>query len=129
MKSFVRFLSYLSPLFCCLKVATSQSNTVELALTGNFGNTIGDTYCVNLTVGTPGQPQMILLDTGSSDTIFVASNASICERNGCDGGTFDSSKSTTFKMAKSGALDSGYADYTRMMGDLITDVVHFGMYT
>jgi hypothetical protein len=125
----VTILSYLSLLFCCVKAATGPSNTVELALTSNIGNTIGDAYCVNLTVGTPGQPQTIFLDTGSSDTIFFASNASICENDGCDGGTFDSSKSTTSKMTKSGALDIRYFDDTRMMGDLITDVVHFGMYT
>ncbi|KEQ66756.1 acid protease, partial [Aureobasidium melanogenum CBS 110374] len=81
-------------------------------------------YCVNVTIGTPGQPQTIFLDTGSSDTIFLASNASICEKHGCDGGTFDSSKSTTSKMTESGALDIRYFDDTRMMGDLITDVVH-----
>lgn len=128
MEFFVKILAYLFLLFCCVKAATTHPNTVELALTSNFGNTIGIMYGVNLTIGTPGQPQTVLLDTGSSDTIFVASNASICERAGCDGGTFDSSKSTTFRMAKSGALDMSYADYTKMRGDLITDVVHFGMY-
>ncbi|KAH0373136.1 acid protease, partial [Aureobasidium melanogenum] len=124
MKIFVRLLSYLSLLFCCVKAATSQSNTVELAVTSNCGNTIGGQYCVNVTVGTPGQPQTILLDTGSSDTIFLASNASMCEKVVCDSGTFDSSKSTTSNMTKSGALDSRYFDGTRMMGDLITDVLH-----
>ncbi|KAG9531590.1 acid protease, partial [Aureobasidium melanogenum] len=82
-------------------------------------------FCVNITVGTPGQPQTILLDTGSSDTILVASNASICEKNGCDGDTFDWSKSTTFEMARSGALDSRYFDGSRMAGDLTMDVLHF----
>ncbi|KAK6008667.1 hypothetical protein QM012_000570 [Aureobasidium pullulans] len=124
MELFVKILSCLSLLFCCVKAATNHLKTVELALTSNFGNTIGDSYGVNLTIGTPGQPQMIALDTGSSDTIFVASNASICEKDGCNGGTFNSSKSTTFKMAKPGALDSGYFDGTRMRGDLITDVAH-----
>ena len=111
-----------------MEAATSHPNTVELALTSNFGNKIGEMYGVNLTIGTAGQSQMILLDTGSSDTIFVASNASICEKAGCDGGTFDSSKSPTFKMTESGALNMRYADGTKFRGDLTTDVVHFGMY-
>lgn len=128
MKFPVMVLPCISLLLCYVRAATSRLNTVELALTSNFGNRIGTQYGVNLTIGTPGQPQTIVLDTGSSDTIFIASNASICEKHGCDGGTFDLSKSKTVELAKSGALNMGYADGTRMSGDLITDVVHFGTY-
>ncbi|KAH0032343.1 acid protease, partial [Aureobasidium melanogenum] len=57
------------------------AGTSESALTTNYANSIGYRYMINLTVGTPPQPQSVLIDTGSSDTIFLAAESFIHLRN------------------------------------------------
>jgi hypothetical protein len=94
---FIRVLSSLSLLFCCARADKPHPNTVELALMSSVGNLDGFEYYVNFTVGTPGQLQKVLIDTGSSNTFVLASNSSFCETSGCDGGTFDLSKSPTYE--------------------------------
>ncbi|KAI4748814.1 acid protease [Aureobasidium sp. EXF-12298] len=120
---FVKILSYLSLLFCCVRAVISPPNTVELALTTSFDNRDGNQYYVNFTVGTPGQLQTVLIDTGSSNTAIVSSNASFCKTLDCAGGTFDSSKSSTFETTKPEALRQYYVDGTYLNGDYFTDVV------
>ncbi|KAG9965541.1 acid protease, partial [Aureobasidium melanogenum] len=123
MEFFVKILSYLSLLFCCVRAAISHPNTVELALTTSFDNQDGNEYYVNFTVGTPGQLQTVLIDTGSSNTAIVSSNASFCRTLDCAGGTFDSSKSSTFETTKPEALRQYYMDGTYLNGDYFKDVV------
>ncbi|KAG9678159.1 acid protease, partial [Aureobasidium melanogenum] len=120
---FVKILSYISLLFCCVRAVISPPNTVELALTTSFDNQDGNQYYVNFTVGTPGQLQTVLIDTGSSNTAIVSSNASFCRTVDCAGGTFDSSKSSTFETTKPEALRQYYVDGTYLNGDYFTDVV------
>ncbi|KAG9953559.1 acid protease, partial [Aureobasidium melanogenum] len=123
MEFFVKILSYLSLLFCCVRAAISHPNTLELALTTSLGDQDGSEYYVNFTIGTPGQLQTVLLDTGSSNTAIVSSNASFCRALDCAGNTFDSSKSSTFKTTKPEALKQYYVDGTYLEGDYFTDVV------
>ncbi|KAH0267718.1 hypothetical protein KCU91_g9897, partial [Aureobasidium melanogenum] len=123
MEFLVKILSYLSLLFCCVRAAISHPNTLELALTTSLGNQDGSEYYVNFTIGTPGQLQTVLLDTGSSNTAIVSSNASFCRALDCAGNTFDSSKSSTFKTTKPEALKQYYVDGTGLEGDYFTDVV------
>lgn len=54
-----------------------------------------------------------------------ASNATACA-NGCPGGSFDSSKSSTFTVTEPGAFNITYADQTSDAGDYFTDVVTIG---
>jgi hypothetical protein len=55
----------------------------------------------SVSVGTPPQLQTVLIDTGSSDLYFDASSAATCKkttgRKSCQGGSFDRSKSSTYK--------------------------------
>lgn len=48
--------------------------------TETLGNNISyGGYFASVTVGTPGQTQDVILDTGSSDTWFLNSDASVCQ--------------------------------------------------
>ncbi|KEQ71062.1 acid protease [Aureobasidium namibiae CBS 147.97] len=91
-------------------------------------STVGDLdnlqYYVNFTVGTPGQPQLVFVDTGSSNTFVLASNASFCKVSDCDGVTFDLSKSSTYEMIKRGRFQQLFmGTKTWFTGDYVRDVV------
>ncbi|KAG9523403.1 acid protease, partial [Aureobasidium melanogenum] len=140
MQFLMRFFIYLSLLFCYTEASAVASlpKTVELALMSSVGNTEGIQYFVNLTIGNHGQLQKVLIDTGSSNTFFFASNASFCNTSDCVGGTFDSSKSSTFEMVNPGAFKASFmggstwfkGDYVRdavQMNDLMVQKVPFGL--
>ncbi|KAI4748854.1 acid protease [Aureobasidium sp. EXF-12298] len=147
MQFLMRFFISLSLLFCYARAAASRPKTVELALMSSVGNTEGLEYFVNLTVGTPGQPQTLIVDTGSSNTFLfasdvslLASNASFCNTSDCVGGTFDSSKSSTFEMIDPEAFKVNFmlgtewfrGDYVRdavQINDLIVQKLTFGLAT
>ncbi|CAD0110038.1 unnamed protein product, partial [Aureobasidium uvarum] len=104
--------------------ARSHPNTVELALMSSVGNTDGLQYFANLTVGTPGQLQTVLVDTGSSNTFFFASNTSFCQTHNCAGGTFNSSRSSTFEMTNPRAFQTDFMmGSTWFRGDYFRDAV------
>ncbi|KAF2860368.1 acid protease [Piedraia hortae CBS 480.64] len=90
----------------------------------------GGAYYANVTVGTPPQDQVVILDTGSSDLYFDASTASSCsggERGSCRGGTFDHSKSNSYKVvAQSPAFNTSFGDGTTAYGPFGEDVVGIG---
>ncbi|THW69157.1 acid protease [Aureobasidium pullulans] len=106
------------------------NGTSESALLTNFAGQLGTRYFVNFTVGTPGQLQTALLDTGSSDTILLASDASICaKKSSCPGGSYNSSASSTFSLLSAGAIEAQYGASVvsgTMTGDLVTDVIQVG---
>ncbi|KAI4843661.1 acid protease [Aureobasidium sp. EXF-8845] len=106
MVSPVRLLSCLGLLSSFTRAATVP-NTIELALTSNIANTTGEGYFVNITIGTPGQLQTMVIDTGSANAIVIASNTSFCASSVCDGGTLNSSASSTFETTNHGALKQG----------------------
>src|SRR3569833_2630043 len=67
------------------KGLTRRSTIVE-PLANNF---TGGGYYILVSVGTPGQPQTMVLDSGSSDVWVVAFNADLCRgagRRGAGGG-------------------------------------------
>ena len=104
-----------------------RRDTIEPALITNFINQDGLAYYLNVTVGTPGQLQTVQLDTGSSDFYFSASNATFCKTSpGCAGGTFDSSKSSTFKVITPGGFNTSFGDGSTEAGDFVTDVIQIG---
>lgn len=110
--------------------------TSESALITNYANSIGNRYMINLTVGTPPQPQSVLIDTGSSDTIFLAAESFCTSKktaSKCPGGTFNTSASSTFKMLSSGGINATYGGVTTssdnngaLVADLVTDVIQTG---
>jgi hypothetical protein len=80
-------------------------------------------YFLNISVGTPGQPQTVHLDTGSSDLFVTSSTAAYCQNNTCVGGTFDISKSSTSEMVAPNAFNTRFADGSTDAGDLISEVI------
>jgi len=118
-------------------VERDVDGTSESALLTNFAGSIGLRYFVNLTVGTPPQLQTLIIDTGSSDTIFLATDAPSCQEgkseSKCPGGSYNSSASSTFQMLSPGAIDAGYGENATAtsnqggyVADLVTDVIQIG---
>ncbi|KAI5243342.1 acid protease [Aureobasidium subglaciale] len=104
-------------------VQAASSGTVELALMSSFANSDGIFYYANISVGTPGQLQTLLIDTGSTDTILHALNATYCGQHECSGGTCNLSGSSTVEQMDTQRLDALYADRTHMTGGCIRDTV------
>jgi len=97
-------------------------------------NVTGGDYIAQVSVGTPPQTLTLLIDTGSSDVWMLASTADLCTNpeaqayygtGGCSS-TFDSSKSSTFKVVAQGEFDITYADNSGAAGDYITDTFSIG---
>lgn len=108
--------------------ALAGNGTVEIDLNGKYVTENGMAYFLDILVGTPGQKQSIMIDTGSSDLIVTASNASACITIwGCAGGTFDPVKSSTFGTVTPDGLSITYGDYSRKVGDYVNDVTQIGM--
>lgn len=76
-------------------------------------------YLTELSVGTPGQKLKVNIDTGSSDLWVLAPSS------GFKGGTFDGSKSSTFKSLNNNFF-TGYADGSWCSGSYVTDDVAIG---
>ncbi|KAJ9637937.1 uncharacterized protein PV06_04520 [Exophiala oligosperma] len=105
-------------------LARRQSNTVTAALTNEIL-----LYFINVTVGTPGQPFSLQLDTGSSDIWFPAINADICEQGietYCPFGVYDYSKSSTYKDPGLPEFQIQYVDGTQISGAYLSDVLNIG---
>ena len=118
----------LSLLFCFAMAAECPPNTVELALMSRVGDSGFFQYYVDFTVGTPGQPQSVFIDTGSSNTFVFSSNASLCKASGCDGGTYDLSKSSTYEETNHGKFKQAFMmGTTAFYGDYVRDVVQMSM--
>ncbi|EHY58348.1 hypothetical protein HRR83_007287 [Exophiala dermatitidis] len=85
-------------------------------------------YLINVTVGTPGQPFSLQLDTGSSDIWFPAVNADICEDNvqNCPLGMYDYSKSSTYSDPDAPEFQIQYVDGSQVAGAYISDVLNIG---
>lgn len=85
---------------------------------------------ITVTVGTPPQDQVVILDTGSSDLYFDSSSAATCQGDGpnsCRGGTFDSSKSSTYKVvAEAPAFDTAFGDGSTASGPFAEDTIGIG---
>lgn len=100
-----------------------QSKTVHASLTNEY-----ILYFINVTVGTPGQPFSLQLDTGSSDIWFPSVNADVCKQDiqYCPVGTYDSSASSTFAKLDLPQFQIQYVDGTEIAGSYISDVLNIG---
>lgn len=83
-----------------------------------------------VTVGTPPQNQVVILDTGSSDLYFDSSTAPACQTTGqysCRGGTFDSSASSTYNVVdESPAFNTTFGDGSTAIGPFAEDTIGIG---
>ena len=85
-------------------------------------------YWINITIGTPGQPQSLQLDTGSRSLWVPAKGSSVCSSSLVDCGTlgsFDSDNSLTFQSTgQSNAIN--YGDGTSVTGNWFYDTARIG---
>ncbi|THV96143.1 acid protease [Aureobasidium pullulans] len=109
-----------------LGAGLAQGGSIEAALTSRFAKNFGQAYYLNVSVGTPGQLQTVMIDTGARDFIVTASSAPACEVRICAGGTFNSTESSTLHTVARDGLDVTYGDWSTRSGDYITDVVRIG---
>ncbi|KAK5112865.1 hypothetical protein LTR85_011092 [Meristemomyces frigidus] len=90
----------------------------------------GGAYYANVTVGTPPQDQVVILDTGSSDLYFDASTAAACESTGpysCRGGIFTPKDSSTYTVVDaSPAFNTSFGDGSTAVGPFAEDIVGIG---
>ncbi|KAK5173312.1 uncharacterized protein LTR77_001993 [Saxophila tyrrhenica] len=87
----------------------------------------GGAYYANLTVGTPPQNQVVILDTGSSNLYFDASSAPACQTDGayaCRGGTFSPAKSSSYEIVEPApAFDTRFGDGSTASGPFASDTI------
>ena len=86
-------------------------------------------YIINVTVGTPGQPFTLQLDTGSSDIWIPSINSDACQQvpQACQlFGGFDPSQSSSFAEIAPGAFQIQYVDGSAITGDYISDTYTIG---
>ncbi|EXJ72369.1 uncharacterized protein A1O5_04873 [Cladophialophora psammophila CBS 110553] len=97
-------------------------NTVEQTLDNEQS-----LYYANITLGTPAQPLRLHIDTGSSDLWVNTASSSFCEssQDPCEGGTYDSSASSTYKLIND-QFNISYVDGTGAVGDYVADSLEFG---
>ncbi|KAK6426539.1 hypothetical protein LTR81_001120 [Elasticomyces elasticus] len=105
---------------------------VETSIYDIITYSTGGAYYANVTVGTPPQPQVVILDTGSSDLYFDAATAPACttpedDPFGCRGGEFDSSKSDTYTIVDpSPAFNTSFGDGSTASGPFAEDMIGIG---
>jgi len=109
-----------------------RAGTVSTNVYDVLSWSLGGAYYANVTVGTPAQPQVVILDTGSSDLYFDASSAQTCKQpssdpESCQGGTYDLSKSSTYKQVDAApAFNTSFGDGSSAQGPYGSDVVGIG---
>ncbi|KAK0862455.1 hypothetical protein LTS02_007214 [Friedmanniomyces endolithicus] len=82
-------------------VKRQSGGTVETNVFDILTYSDGGAYYANVTVGTPPQDQVVILDTGSSDLYFDATTAQACMSTGpnsCRGGTFSPKNSNSYNV-------------------------------
>ncbi|CAK7232572.1 hypothetical protein SBRCBS47491_008316 [Sporothrix bragantina] len=91
-------------------------------------NVTGGGYYATVQVGTPGQTQVLVIDTGSSDVWVVASDANLCtskflqsQYGDTCSDTYNANKSSTYELVDSDGFDITYLDGTGSSGDYFSD--------
>ncbi len=86
-------------------------------------------YLINMTVGTPGQPFSVQLDTGSSDIWIPSVDSNACEEaaQACQAlGQYDSSASSSYVDVGQGQFQIQYQDNSAVTGDYINETLAIG---
>lgn len=84
-------------------------------------------YYANLTLGTPQQSLRLHIDTGSSDLWVNTASSAFCSSRDdpCEGGTYSSSASSTYKLVNN-LFNISYVDGSAAIGDYVSDTLGFG---
>ena len=85
-------------------------------------------YLINVTIGTPGQPFSLQLDTGSSDIWIPSARSDACreDEDACQVlGQYDSSASSSYVDVSSG-FQIQYEDNSAVAGDYINETLTIG---
>ncbi|KAK0258596.1 hypothetical protein LTR91_009626 [Friedmanniomyces endolithicus] len=119
-----------SPLARGLVKRSSGSGTVQTNVFDILTYSDGGAYYANVTVGTPPQDQVVILDTGSSDLYFDATTAQACMGTGpnsCRGGTFNPKNSNSYNVVDpSPAFNTTFGDGSTASGPFSTDMIGMG---
>ena len=86
-------------------------------------------YLINMTVGTPGQPFSVQLDTGSSDIWIPSVESDVCreDEQDCQAlGQYDSSASSSYVDVGVGQFQIQYQDNSAVTGDYINETLAIG---
>ncbi|OAA61653.1 aspartic-type endopeptidase [Niveomyces insectorum RCEF 264] len=110
--------------------ATAPSKTY---LENLANNVTGGGYYASVTVGTPPQPQLLVIDTGSSDVWVVGHDADLCTNkkeqeqysDSC-GLTYNPEKSSTYQLVSADGFKIQYLDTSSASGDYIRDTFTIG---
>lgn len=91
-------------------------------------NITGGAYYIDVTVGTPGAPARMVLDTGSSDAWIVSHTADLCTSRSLQmihgdtcATTYDSAKSSSYSLETADGFSIQYLDGSRAKGDYIKE--------
>ncbi|KFX92552.1 hypothetical protein O988_07216 [Pseudogymnoascus sp. VKM F-3808] len=114
-------------------VEAQQLQAAQLRRRGTVTESLGNAqqfglYYANVTAGTPAQELSLQIDTGSSDVWLPSSDAQLCNMRGqgCEGGSFDSSASSTFQIVGQDEFNISYVDGTGSLGSYFTDTFGIG---
>lgn len=102
-------------------ISRRQDDTVTSSLENEI-----TLYFINVTVGTPGVPFQLHIDTGSSDLWVNTPNSQFCQRYAqyCDeSGVYTSSDSSTYKLVSANGFNVTYADGSAATGDYVSDTL------
>ena len=86
-------------------------------------------YIINMTVGTPGQPFSVQLDTGSSDIWIPSIESDACQEDEEDCkilGQYDASASSSYVDVGAGQFQISYEDNSAISGDYINETLAIG---
>ncbi|KAL8724170.1 MAG: hypothetical protein Q9181_006947 [Wetmoreana brouardii] len=83
-------------------------------------------YLANISIGTPPQPFIVQIDTGSSDLWIPSYQSDLCQLGDCSQtGEFDDASSSSFSSSNDDFKIS-YGDGSRYLGYLVSDTVSIG---
>lgn len=85
-------------------------------------------YQINVTIGTPGQPFGLQLDTGSSDLWVPVAESDACpDSESCSLGSLKPDNSKTLKsLPNAPNFEISYVDNSQIRGEYFTDVLNIG---